>query len=184
MSLVSQSDLEQKLGRGLTDEEANAFSSINSAVQSHIEKMIGSSVEPALPSIRYYDGDLQHLAIDPCTSLTEVKYIDNNGIGQYIFETEDYTVEPVNRTCKTMLRYRWGKFDNGLNAIAVTATYSIYADVTIRNIVIDAILTALTAEINNTSNVKAESIEGYSITYADTETKNALDKIAYLFPSI
>ena len=184
MALVSQSDLEQRLGRSLTGEEINAFSTINNATQAHIERMIGSSVESVSESTRYYDGDLQNLAIDPCTNVTEVKYIDNNGIGQFVYDTADYTVEPVNRTCKTMLRYRWGEFDEGMNAIAVKAKFSIYDDVQVRNVIKDAILTALTAEINNNSNVKSESIEGYSITYASTEARSALDKIAYLFPEV
>lgn len=184
MALVSQSDLEQRLGRSLTSEEANAFSTINNATQAHIERMIGSSLESVSPTTRYYDGNVQNLSIDPCTNVTEVKYIDNNGIGQFVYETEDYTVEPVNRTCKTWLRYRWDTFDDGMNAIAVTAKFSIYEDTQIRNVIKDAILTALTAEINNNSNVKSESIEGYSITYATTEAKSALDKIAYLFPEV
>lgn len=184
MALVSQSDLEQRLGRSLTSEETNAFATINNASQAHIERMIGSSLESVSATTRYYDGDLQNLAIDPCTAVTEVKYIDNNGIGQFVYDTADYTVEPINRTCKTMLRYRWGEFDEGMNAIAVTAKFSIYDDTQIRNVIRDAILTALTAEINNNSNVKSESIEGYSITYASTEARNALDKIAYLFPEV
>jgi len=184
MALVSQSDLEQRLGRALTNEEANAFSTINSATQAHIERMIGSSLESVSASTRYYDGNLQHVRIDPCTNVTQVSYIDNNGIGQFVYETEDYTVEPVNRTCKTMVRYRWGTFDDGMNAIAVTAKFSIYEDTQMRSVIKDGIITALTAEINNNTNVKSENIEGYSITYATTEARNALDKIAYLFPEV
>lgn len=184
MALVSQGDLEQRLGRSLTGEESNAFSTINNASQAHIERMIGSSIESVSASTRYYDGNLQNLAIDPCTAVTQVSYIDNNAIGQFVYDTADYTVEPINRTCKTMLRYRWGAFDEGLNGIAVTAKFSIYDDAQVLSVVKDAILTALTAEINNNSNVKSESLEGYSITYASTEARNALDKIAYLFPEI
>lgn len=184
MALISQGELEARLGRSLTSEESSSFTIINNAIQAHVENIIGSSVESVSASTKLYDGNEQNLSIDPCTDVTQVKYIDNNGIGQFVYETEDYTVEPVNRTCKTMLRYRWGKFDKGMNAIEVTAKFSIFGDTSILNIVKDAILTSLEAEINNSSNIKSESIEGYSITYATTETKNALNKLQYLFPEV
>lgn len=184
MALVTQADLENRLGRSLSTDEANSFILINAAIQSQVERMIGSSVESVSPSTRLYDGGLQHIKIDPCTNVTEVRYIDNNGIGQFAYDDADYTVEPVNKTLKTMVRYRWSKFDKGMNAIQVTAKFSIYEDEQIRNIIKDSILAALEAEINNNSNVKSESIEGYSITYASTEAKNALEPINYLFPEV
>lgn len=52
------------------------------------------------------------------------------------------------------------------------------------NIVKDAILAALESEINNTSNIKRESIEGYSIEFATTEAKDALSKLKGFFPGV
>lgn len=45
-------------------------------------------------------------------------------------------------------------------------------------------INALVSEVNNSDNIKRESIEGYSIEYATTETKNSLASIKYLFPEI
>lgn len=184
MALISQSDLEARLQRSLTAEEATAFTIINSAVQAYVEKLIGSSVESKTATTRYFDGGVQHRRIDPCTDITAVAYVDDDQVVYSTFDTTDYTKEPINRTLKTMLRNRAGRFAVGINNVAVTAKFSIYGDTDVLNIVKDAILSALEGEINNNSNIKAESIEGYSITYASTEAKASLDKLKYLFPEV
>ena len=61
MALISQSEVEARLGRSLTAEEASSFTSINNALQAYVERMIGSSVESVAASTRYYDGGVQHL---------------------------------------------------------------------------------------------------------------------------
>lgn len=184
MALVSQSDVEARLQRSLTSEEQSAFSAINSAVQAYVEKLIGSSVESESESSRYYDGGLQHLRIDPCTSVSSVKYVDEDQTVTDTFDTSDYTLEPVNRTVKTMIRYRWAKMQYGMNVIKVTAKFSIYDDEDTRAIVKNAIIEFLISEINNASNIKRESLEGYSIEYASTESMSALSPIKYMFPEI
>lgn len=184
MALISQSELEAKLGRSLTTDETSAFTLINSANQSYVEKWIGSSLESTTESTRYYDGGLQHLSIDPCTDITAVKLVDDD---QSVIETIDsdyYTQEPINRTLKTMIRYRYGKLYCGINNIGVTAKFSIFADTDTLNIVKNALLNALASEIDNSGNITRESIEGYSVELAKPETKSALDSIKYLFPEV
>jgi hypothetical protein len=183
MALIAQSDLEAKLGRSLTADEANAFVLINAANQAYVEKMIGSSVESANESTRYYDGGVQHLKIDPCTAITAVKQVDDDDTVIYTYDTSDYTVEPRNKTLKTMIRNR-SMFITGINNISVTAKFSIYDDTDILNIVKNAMLDALITEIDNSDNIKRESIEGYSVEFAETQTKNALESIKYLFPEV
>lgn len=51
MSLISQSDLEARLGRALTAEEVTSFNIINAATQRTVEEIIGSSVEQQNASI-------------------------------------------------------------------------------------------------------------------------------------
>lgn len=182
--LISQSDLEARLGRSLTAEEVSAFTVINASLQARVEKIIGSDVESVSASSRYYDGGVQHLSIDPCTDITAVALVDDDQVVTDTYDTTDYTKEPINRTLKTYLRYRPGKFYTGINNIKVTAKFSIYDDTDTLNIVKDAMLDALEAEVQNNSNVKKESIEGYSIEYASTEAKDALSKIKLIFPSI
>jgi hypothetical protein len=184
MALITKVDLEARLGRDLTSEESTAFTIINAAVQSSVEKMIGSSIESVSASTRLYDGGVQHLSIDPCTSITAVKYVDDDTDVEYTFDSSDYTAEPVNRTLKTMLRNRAGKFGTGMNNVQVTAKFSIYEDTATLSVVKDALLNFLLSEVQDTSNIKKESIEGYSIEYASTESQAALAPIKYLFPGV
>lgn len=102
--------------------------------------MIGSSIESVSASTRLYDGGVQHLSIDPCTSITAVKYVDDDTDVEYTFDSSDYTAEPVNRTLKTMLRNRAGKFGTGMNNVQVTAKFSIYEDTATLSVVKDALL--------------------------------------------
>lgn len=184
MALIAQSDLEQRIGRALTAEEASAFTTINLALQARVEKLIGSSVEQQSASSRFYDGGIQHLSIDPCTEVTAVALVDDDQVTTDTYDTTDYTVEPINRTLKKYLRYRPGKFYTGINNIKVTAKFSIFDDTDTLNVVKDAMLDALSAEVLSTDNIKKESIEGYSIEFATTESKDALAKIKFLFPEV
>lgn len=184
MALITQSDIEARLGRSLTAEETTTFTIVNNALQSKVELMIGSDVEEVSETTRYYDGGVQHLPINPCTNITSVKLVDDDQVATDTYDTTDYTTEPINKTLKTMLRHRSGAFSIGINNIAVAAKFSIYGDTDTLNIVKDAMINALVSEVNNSDNIKRESIEGYSIEYATTETKNSLASIKYLFPEI
>ena len=184
MALISQSDIEAKLGRSLTSGEQAAFAIINPSLQAEVENVIGSSVESESPATRYYDGGVQHLSIDPCTSITAVKLVDDDENVVDTYDTTDYTTEPRNRTIKTYLRHRAGKFMTGINNLAVTAKFSIYEDADTLAIVKNALIDAIISEVENTDNTVRESIEGYSVEYATTETKDALSSITRLFSEI
>ena len=184
MALISQADLQARLGRTLTSEEATAFTIINNAVQSYVESLIGSSLESASESTRYFDGGVHNLSIDPCTDITAVKYVDDDTDVEYTFDSSDFTKEPVNKTLKTYLRNRLGKFVRGINNVAVTAKFSIFGDTETLNIVKDALLNYLASEVENSSNIKKESIEGYSVEFASTESKASLMPIKFLFPGV
>lgn len=183
MALISQADLEARIGRSLTSEESTDFSVINSELQSNVERKIGSSVEEATATTKVYDGGVQHLKINPCTDITAVKLLDDDLDAVYTYDTSDYQTEPANQTLKTMIRHRVG-FMTGINNIQVTAKFSTYGDTDVTNIIKGAMLDFLSSEISASGNIKKESIEGYSIEYASTESKNALDKLNYLFPEV
>jgi len=184
MALITQSDLEARLQRSLTNAEQSAFPVVNSAIQTYVEGMIGSSVEEVEASTRYYDGGIQYLAIDPSTDISAVTYVDDESHVKSTFLTSEYIGAPANRTLKTSLRRRYGRFNSGFGNIAITAKFSIYGDEKMRNVVKDAILQALVSEIQNTGNTVKESIEGYSVEYATTEAKSALNSIKFFFPGV
>ena len=184
MALITQADLEARLGRSLTAEEASSFDIINNANQVYVEELLGTSVETVSETTRYFDGGLHHLPISPCTDVSSVKLVDNNNNEVTTFEPEDYVLDPVNNTLKTQITYRWGRFAGGYANVAVTAKFSIYGDSRILYIVKDALLEALSSEVDNSDNVVKESIEGYSVEFAKTTTRNALDKLNTLLPRI
>lgn len=184
MALIKQGDVETKLGRDLTQSEQHAFATINNALQTHVEHIIGSAVTSANETTRYYDGGLKHIAIDPCTAVSAVKYVDADNVVLQTVDTSYYTTEPVNRTLKRLLRHRTGRFQAGANNIAVTAVFSIYDDSDTLNVVKHALLESLVSELDNSDNIKRESIEGYSIEYASSVTKNNLQQLRLLFPEV
>lgn len=184
MALVSQSEVEARLGRALSTEETAAFAPINLAIQVQVEKIIGSSIESVSATTRYYDGDVQNLAIDPCTSVTKVEYVDEYYLNFYTLLSSDYTLEPINRTLKRMVCNRLGLLNAGINNVAVTAKFSIYEDTATLNMVKDAMISAMLVQVENTDNIKKQSIEGYSVEFATTEIKNTLDTVKYLFPEV
>lgn len=184
MSLITKADLEARLGRALTTEEEASFVIINAANQAYVEELIGSSVESVNASTRYYDGGRQFTPIDPCSDVSAVQIIDEYENVVETIDTSDYVLESKNKTIKTQLTYRYGKISRGINNLAITGKFSIYADTAIVAIVKDALLSALESEINNTDNIVKESIEGYSVEFAKTATKNSLNKLNLLFPRI
>lgn len=184
MALITQSDVEARLGRSLTAEETTAFTLINSSLQALVERIIGSSVESVSATNRYYDGGVQHLAIDPCTSITSVDQVDDDLASIYTYTSSEYSKEPIHRTTKTMLRHRTGAFATGINNIRVNAKFSINEDTDTLNIIKDTMINALVAEIQNTNNIKRESIEGYSVEFQTVEAKTSLEQIKYLFPGV
>lgn len=191
MALVNQADLEARLGRTLTTEEATAFTTINAANQAYIEKLIGSSLEATTETTRYYDGGLQHLAIDPCTDISAVKLYDYDYTVVDTYDTSDYTTEPVNQTLKTMIRNRWGKFTRGMNYVGVTAKFSIAGDTNIQNIVKNVLLALNSLVLEANINIQQESIEGYSVNRTNLTTlansfkqHPSIQPLFYLFPEV
>jgi hypothetical protein len=83
-----------------------------------------------------------------------------------------------------MVCNRLGLLNAGINNVAVTAKFSIYEDTATLNMVKDAMISAMLVQVENTDNIKKQSIEGYSVEFATTEIKNTLDTVKYLFPEV
>lgn len=184
MALISQTDIEARLGRSLSASEQSTFAIINPALQRHVDEMIGSSVETTSASTRYYHGGVMFLSIDPCTDVTTVTQVDDDDVVIYTYDPSDYTIFPKNSTIKRQVIHRRSPFVTGIYNIAVTAKFSIAGDATIQKAVKNAMLEALASELDNSDNVYKESIEGYSVEFARSETKDALEAVRYLFPEV
>ena len=184
MALIAQAELEQRLNRSLTANEVALFPLVNAALQNYIEDMIGASLEPVSETLRLYDGGVQHLAIDPCSAISEVTYRDENQLVDDTIDPDDYTAYPANKTIKTQITARFGRFVKGYNNIGVRAKFSIADDTKTVAIIKRSLLEILASEIESNDNIAKESIEGYSVEYVKSETKDQLDRIGYLFPRI
>lgn len=184
MALISQSDLEARLGRSLTADEVTDFSVVNEAIQTLVEKQLGSNVEEVVESTRYYDGGVQHLKIDPCTELTSVKIVDDDYSVVETVQTDDYTQEPKNRTLKHQVRFRYGRVYKGFNNIAVAAKFSIYGDTDALNIVKNAILDMLVQDLTQADSVKREAIDGYSVEYRDYKETSSMRALKTITPPL
>lgn len=181
MALITQTDIEAKLGRSLSADEIQTFNLLNLSIQAYVERMIGSSVEDVAPSTRYYDGGVMNMSINPCTDITEVKYVDENQATEYAFLENEVTKEPVNRTLKTMIRNRYIQFNTGFNNVAVTAKFSIYGDENMRNIVKSALIDMIAEGVENKEDILSETIEGYSINYDKMSSTKSVDALKMLF---
>lgn len=182
MALISQSDLEAKLGRSLTGDEVNVFNVLNPATQAIVEELLNVSVESVSESSRYYDGGLHLLNIDLCTNITSVQIVDNDQVVWDTIDTSDWVAEPFNKTLKQALKHRGGRFPRGIRNVLVKAKFSIWEDVNARNIVKNALLDMLVQGIDNKSGIKKESIEGYSVEYSDFEETASMKALHTLLP--
>lgn len=166
MALLSQAEVEARLQRSLSAKEATLFVAAQAAAQAAIEQKLNVSVESTTATSRYYDGGVQHLSIDLCTDITSVEYVDDDDNSTLTLDTSDYTLEPRNKTLKSMLRHRV-KTATGINNVKVTAKFSTYGDTEATTIVKNAMLDMVVETLVNTGNVKKESLEGYSVEYRD-----------------
>lgn len=171
MAYTTASQVSDFLGRALTAYESNELSNIIAAAKIWIDKKLNSTFDSAAETTRYYDGGVRNLDIDPCTAISTVESINDDGSGSYEYTLgTEYIAEPQNETVKRELRKRHSKFPSGIQRIAVTATFSEYdggvpADIQI-------LATRLASGIINSGkqagsggNVQSESLEGHSITY-------------------
>jgi len=161
MAYISQSELENYLKRSLTTEEASNFTVILAAVQEIIDNYCDTSFEEVSETSRYYDGGIQEIDIDPCTDVTAVAIVDEEFDVDETLDEDYYVVEPINRTIKTSIRLRSGKFSSGKANLKVTAKFSSYID-SVPELVKLACLKLCADVINNPMDYKSESIEGYS----------------------
>jgi len=184
MALIRKSDLEARIGRDLTTEEATAFTTLVAANERYLEDLIGSSLTSTTPTTRLYDGGLQHTPIDPCTSVTAIAIVDDDAVVYDTLDTTDYTVEPVNKTLKTMVRYRNGRLPVGINNVRVSATFSLAGDSGATAIAKNALLDMLTDQIENKDNVVRESIEGYTVEFGNIKESESIKALRSLIPPV
>jgi len=179
MAYTDNSQISNFLGRALTAYETSQTSTIIGAVKVWVDKILNSTFDVAVASIRYYDGGVRNLDIDPCTAITKVEALNDDGTGSFVYTAgTEYIAEPQNETVKRELRKRLSPFPRGIHRIAVSATFSEY-DVTVPAD-IQLLTTRLVAGIINAGKYQGiggilsqERLEGHEIQY-DTGDANFL----------
>lgn len=172
MAYTDSTKVSNFLQRALNAYETAEIASLIAAVQIWIDKKLNSTFDQANPSTRYYDGGVKNLDIDPCTAITAVSALNDDGTDSYDYDqtiTPQVIFEPQNETVKREIRKRIGKFPSGIHRIAVTATFSEYDGGVPADIALLA--TTLIAGVISAGkqaaqgNIASESLEGHSISY-------------------
>jgi len=185
--------IEQQLQRSLTDEEKGLLTTLIPAVDLWIDRTLNTTfIEKEAVETRYFDGRGPLIEIDPCTGVTAISAVDwqDTSVADYTTGV-DYLLEPVNSNVKNLVRFGGGYgypwvdqsimpvADRTNNRLAVTAKFSEYDDGVPEDIQIVAtrICGGLIGESYsnqaNDTNLKSESIEGYSVTFGESVNQDA-----------
>lgn len=188
MGYTNRSLVEAQLKRTMTDNEMALFTVADTAIKLWIDTKLGSAFDEVSASSRYYDGGVESLDIDPCTAITEVMAVNDDGSDSYEYTANDeYVAEPLNETVKRELRKRVGCFPSGKRRIKLTAKFSEYVDDIPEDIQIVA--TRIAVAMLNTLNfdsgggvVGKESIEGHTLEFVSAQA--SIDKLAAKDPIV
>lgn len=171
MAYTDEIQVELYLQRALTTYEKAALSIIIPALKIWIDNRLSSTFDQVDSSIRYYDGGVSSLDIDPCTSITQIEAIGDDGGDSYVYsDIYEIVTEPQNETVKREVRKRLSKFPRGIHRIAVTAQFSEYdsgvpADIQLLATRLAGGLLAQGKFVSSGGNVMQESLEGHEIRY-------------------
>lgn len=159
------------LQRSLTAYETSELTNIIAAIKVWLDKRLNTTFDSVVASTRYYDGGVRNLDIDPCTAITKVEAINDDGTDSYEYTSPtEYIAEPQNEAVKRELRKRLARFPRGVHRIAVSASFSEYDSGVPADIQIAA--TRLAAGVINAGkyasqggNIHMEDLEGHRIQY-------------------
>ena len=158
---LTQAEFEDFVKRSLTSDEATMFLIAEGAAEKFIDNHTDTNFNNVSETSKYYDGGVCEIDIDPCTSVTAVASVDSDLSIVETYDSDIYILEPYNSTVKWSLRSRIGRFNRGVKNIKVTAKFSSYIDKVPSEIKL-ACAILCQGTIDNPSNYKKESLEGYS----------------------
>lgn len=187
MAYTNTTLISNYLQRTLTTEETTFLTTLIPAIQMWLDRALSSHFDEVDETTRYFDGCDRILDIDPCTAITAVKSLNNDGSDAYDYTAgQDYMAYPLNETVKRELVKRHGEFNEGPKSMAVTAKFSEYdggvpqdIQTAATRIAADVIQAGKTSSVGN---VQSESLEGHSVTYRNPN--EIIDKVATQDPFI
>jgi hypothetical protein len=164
MAYTTQENVEDYLGRSLTDSEENYFPTLLETVEGLINDLIGGGFGTVTESTRYYDGGSKIIDIDPCIEVSSIELIEEDETVTYTYFVDEYEFRPRNDTVKKWVELRSGKFPKGVANLAVTAKFTmgdVPADIEyLTDYLISRFLSSTVKE-----GITQEAIEGYSRTF-------------------
>jgi len=183
MAYATRTSVEGVIGRSLTDAEVAGLPALFSAIDLYINEQCGREFTTAdAASTRYYDVeqsrilDVDAFIVDEDHDLV-VAYVDADENVLQTIDASDYEARPRNEAAKTYLHRRSGTWGTGCPArvanLAVTAHFGA-GDAPADIIYAASWLAAQAIGSTNSLQLKSESIEGYSRTFADATKSNSI----------
>jgi hypothetical protein len=157
MALATIEQLESYLGTVITGPSAVASATLALDIASDaVEKYIGYSILEVEDDVITVDGTANFVFLLPAYPVTEITAIVEDGI---LLDTDKYEYSQFG-----IVKRSFGVWTNKLSGISVTYTHG-FTDVPLS---IVGVVLALAGRIKDgSSNIKQESIGGYSVTYAN-----------------
>lgn len=161
--------IETHLKRSLTTNEQAVLATFIPGIEEWIDRKCNTTFKPVSPTSRYYEGGESAIDVDPCTEITKVNAVQDDGTDSYEYTPSMmYLAYPVNENVKTEVRLRaiQGVFPFGDARVKVTAKFSSYDGNMPRDIQTIATLIAtdiLRVGAMGTGNLKRESLEGHDL---------------------
>jgi hypothetical protein len=174
MAYTTKNAVQNFLQRDLTEAEVATLADVIPAVKEWIDRTLGSTFDTVEESVRLFNGGQSSIDIDPCTDITAITALNDDGTDNYAYnDVQNYEViaEPQNQNVKNELVKRFGKFPRGENRIAVTAKFSEYdedvpSDIKLLATRLAGLLLAQgSAAGSTTGTVSKESLEGHTKEY-------------------
>ena len=162
---TSKELVEAFIKRALTGDELTLLPLVGAAAENEIDSVLDSSFGDVSESTRYFDGGSRILNTGPVRNITAVSIVDaQETVTSTYTLNEDFEARPRNETIKTYLQKRLGCFPAGLGNIAVTGKFTYSPDDEIPDDIkyVATYMTAKYFQRGTTSDLKSESIEGYS----------------------
>lgn len=171
MAYTNKLMVENYLQRSLTENEEAMLAVLANAIKIWVDKTLNSTFDKVDPSTRYFDGGRSTIDIDPCTDITSIFALNDDGSQSYEYTTgTEYIAEPENERVKNEIRKRLAPFPSGLRRIAVTARFSEWDGGVPEDI--QTLTTHLVCGVINAGkyasvggNVYQEALEGHEIRY-------------------
>ena len=169
MGYTDQTLITGYLKRNLSEAEATIAKTVIDSVTAYIDTETGQSWSTTDAGVaKLYEGGEKILFIDPIIDIESVEHVNDEGEVLDTYSSTSYTAFPMNADTKTSLEVfrRWPR---GL--IRVTGKWGKAGGIP-SDIQLAATILASSVFNNQTGDIKSESIEGYSVTYADVKVNN------------